>query len=244
MSRLALPVALLAFTLSAIAPARAETTPAKPFTNESEAGIVVTGGNSKSRSYNFKQSNSYEFDGNVLRFAGRFLGTKANGVESARSWDLGLRYERILSDRLSVFAGEKLESDVFAGYLQRYNTDVGAKYSIVKQEGLDWLAELGYRYVAEHRLSGPDKNSHFARVYSEANRAWNAGFSTKLWVELLPNFTDSSGYLLNTELSASAVLTSILSLKTGYLLKYNNLPAPGVAEKSDSQFTTSLVAKF
>lgn len=215
-----------------------------PFHNESEAGVVITTGNSKSQSYNFKQMSSYEFTGNVVKFNGRYLGTQSNGLESARSWSLGLRYERILSDKLSIFASETLESDVFAGYVQRYNTDVGGKYELMKQDDFNWFAEAGYRYTAEHRLIAPDANSHFIRLYTEANKKWNESVSTRLWVEGLPNLTTSDAYQLNTELSLSAVLTSIFSLKTAYAIKYNHLPAPGVLENTDSQFTTALVARF
>jgi hypothetical protein len=95
--------------------------------NESEAGVVITGGNAKAQSFNFLQLNQYRWESDRLRFDGRFLKSSASGVESARSWLLGLRYERSLVDHLSGFAGQNVESDVFAGFLQRYNTDVGAK---------------------------------------------------------------------------------------------------------------------
>ena len=236
------PLLIVLFTVCHLTPALgADTT---PFHNESEAGVVITSGNSRAQSYNFKQLNSYEFEGNVVKLTGHYLGTQSNGVESARNWGLGLRYERILSEKFSVFASESLESDIFAGYLQRYNTDVGGKTEIVKTEDFNWISEGGYRYTTENRLNPPNANSHFVRLYTELNRAWTKSFSTRYWLEVLPNLTDSQAYQVNSELSLSAVLTSLLSLKTAYGIKYNHLPAPGVLETTDSQFTTALVAKF
>ena len=40
------------------------------------------------------------------------------------------------------------------------------------------------------------------------------------------------------------MLTKILSLKTAYLVKYNNVPAPNATHQRDTLLTTSLVAKF
>jgi hypothetical protein len=42
----------------------------------------------------------------------------------------------------------------------------------------------------------------------------------------------------------SAVMNAVFSLKTGILVRYDHLPAPGVAYKTDTLFTTAIVAKF
>jgi putative salt-induced outer membrane protein len=81
-------------------------------------------------------------------------------------------------------------------------------------------------------------------VLTELMRAWTKTFSTKYWVEFLPNLSDSAGYRLNTELSGNAALSEIFSIKLGYLIRYNNTPPAGAAKQTDSTFTTALVAKF
>lgn len=217
---------------------------AEGFHNESEAGIVITSGNTRTQSLNFKQTDSYGWQSNVLTFKGNFLRTTTSGTENARYWTLGLRYDRVLSEHFNVYVGQAVESNLFAGYLQRYNTDLGGKYYFEKSEGFEWSAELGYRYTLENRLSGPNPRDHYVRGYTEAMRAWNQSVSTKLWVELLPNLTRSSDYQINTELSVSAALTEIFSVKSAYLVRFDHEPAPGALEKVDTLFTTSLVAKF
>src|SRR5690606_33484946 len=111
------------------------------FQNETEAGLVLTTGNSKSQSFNFKQSNRYSWTANMLKFDGRYLKASAGGVESARFWALGLRYERTFTERFLGFVGQDVESDVFAGYAQKYNSDIGPKYRLLMKPTFDWFVE-------------------------------------------------------------------------------------------------------
>lgn len=214
------------------------------FKNESEAGLVITSGNSESQSLSAKQQSSYTWGDNTAKFSASYLRSSSRGVESALYWTVGLRYERAFSHLLSGFLGQSVESDIYAGYKQRYNTDVGLKYHLIKEEDLKWLAEVGYRYMSENQVNGAKKTSHFARLYTEAERRWNESVSTKLWIEGLPNLNDSAAWQLNSELSLSAILTSVFSLKTAYLYKRNNKPAASAPKKTDTVLTTALVAKF
>ncbi len=211
--------------------------------NESEAGLVVTGGNAESESYSVRQLSRYQWEHDVLRFDGKFLSASSRGVESARNWLLGLRYERSLVESLSFFAGQSLESDVFAGFVQRYNTDAGAKYYFIKEEALTFFLEGGYRYAVENRFAGQLTQS-LLRLFTEASRDWTKTFSTRVSIEYLPNLTIAGFVQLNTELSASAALSEIFALKTGYTLRYRKIPVAPATRTTDTQFTTALVAKF
>lgn len=214
-------------------------------TNESELGVLVAKGNSDSESYNAKETVGVLWEEkNSLKFNGRYLQTKTSGVENARYWSTGIRYDRELNERLGLFLGELLESDKYASYNQKYNSDIGVKYALLKEPKLLWNAELGYRYTVENVLTGLQKKLHYARAYTEGIKEWHEGVSTKLWFEYLPNFTTGSDYQMNTELSISAALNNIFSIKSGYLLRYDNLPNPGAHAKTDKLFTTALVAKF
>ncbi len=213
------------------------------FSNESEAGVVLSTGNSSIRAFNFKQLNAYVWDANSVKFDGRFLGSTNNGAENARFFNLGLRYERALSDSFSLFAAETYQSDVFAGYDNRFNTDLGVKYNIVKDESTTWFVEAGYRHIAEKLVAGASNNRSNARVYTEATYLFTKSVSGKLWVEYIQSVENGKDALINTELSISVLLSEVLSLKTGYLLRYNNNPS-APAQTTDTTFTTSLVAKF
>ena len=214
------------------------------FANDSELGVVLTSGNSRAQSINFKQDDRYTWALDKVIGSYRYLSNSSNGAETARVWDGSVRYERVLTDSFSAYVAEGIEGDPYSGYDRRFNSDIGGKYSILKTKTLVWSGELGYRYTAEYRTTPPNLYSSFGRVYSEVNEDWTPTSSTKLWVEYLPNFSHPKSYLFNSEISLTTVLTTIISIKLGYLLKYNAAPATGITQKADTFFTTSLVAKF
>jgi putative salt-induced outer membrane protein len=211
--------------------------------NESQAGVVMTAGNTETTSLSFGEAASYAFDSNAFKITAAYLYQKSGEIVSGKSWNLGLRYERVLNEKLSVFLGETVEGNQFAGVNQRYSTDLGAKYSLVKEETLTWFAEAGYRYTKENLIL-TSRSLQYARAYTELEKKLNPTVSVKYWLEYLPNFTESKDWQLNTELSLSAAISSVFSVKSAYLLKYDSqINAPGLV-KTDKTFTTSLVAKF
>ena len=215
------------------------------FKNQSEAGVVLTGGNAKTQSWNIQSTSHYKLDKNAFRLKGSYLAAKQRDVESAEKWNLELRYERELDADLNGFLAQSVDGDKFAGILQRYNTDLGAKYFLIKKENdLNWLVEAGYRFTHEHNTSGVIQDFQKARVYTEVEKYWAATTSTKFSAEYIPNFTFADGWLLNSEASVTSALSTTLSVKTSYLINYNNSPSVLTAGRTDTTFTTSLVAKF
>lgn len=213
-------------------------------TNESELGISAANGNTKSQTYTARQVNDYKWANNVLSFKGRYLNGKANGVETARFITAGLRYENLVSHHFGFFLGETFEKDKFANIDRRLITDFGGKYRFIDSEATKFFSELGYRYMDERRLDETEAFSHYGRLYTEWAQQWNPSFSTKYWAEYLPNITENKDWQFNTELAFFAMLNSVFSMKTGILLRYDHFPAPGIVNKTDTLFTTALVAKF
>ncbi|MNJ91208.1 hypothetical protein D3C87_88550 [compost metagenome] len=216
---------------------------APPFKGEAEAGAVVVSGNTKSESYAAKAKATYTHEANVYSLFGHYLETAANGIPSAKNWDLGVRYERALSEHFSIYVGQKSESDTFAGYVQRDSSDIGLKYFIIKHDDRNWFTEAGYRYSKTLGVSGDDSYDNFGRFYTEYNQAFDKTLSFRYWAEYLPNFTEHDAYLANTEASLNVMLNSIFSLKFAYLLQYQNV-APATGEYTDTTTMMTLVAKF
>lgn len=214
------------------------------FTNESEVGIASANGNTKTQTYTVNQSNQYKWEKDTLGFKARYLNAKAQGEETARYFMTNLRYERSVSSRLGIFAAGTFEKDRFANIDQRRASDLGGRYHFIDIDAEKFFSDLGYRYLHEDRLDDTHAYSQYARLYVEWSRQWRESYSTKLWVEYLPNFTDQKDWLLNTEASLTVLMTEVFSLKSAILLRNDNSPAPGVDYKTDTLFTTSIVAKF
>lgn len=215
-----------------------------PLSHESELGLVLTSGNTDSESVSAKQITAYTWESqNLLKLEGKYLSAKTSGTETAKSWNLGLRYEKGIYENLSAFLGHSIESDRFAGFVQRNHFDVGLKYVFIKTENDELLNETGYRYTFDQKTAGDNGVTHFGRVYFEWTHNWQKTISHKLLVEYLPNFTTSSAYFLNVEPSLSMALNEIFSLKLAYLTKYQNAPQTG-KKQTDTVYTTVLAAKF
>jgi len=214
------------------------------FKNESEAGVVIANGNSHTQSYSVKSKSEVKNGPSTYSLVGNYLRASSNGVTSAESWLVGIRFEQALSDSLSAFVGQSVEGDKFAGILQRYNTDLGLKHYFYKlDKQFTWFAEGGYRFTKEHSTTAT-KNQQKARLYTEAEKYFSETVSSKLWAEYIPNFTVSQAWLFNSELSLSASINSVFAVKSAILLRYNNQPPVASAQKSDTTFTTALTAKF
>ena len=238
---------LILITLSLVSIAAKAQDAEKPWKAEAEAGIVASEGNTKSSSYLIKNITSYSFDAYIAKLNGSYLSNESrdnatNTTSSYEKWDIGLRLERDLTEKLGIFLAQNVESDKKAGIDRRFNTDVGAKYYVAKREGYYTFAELGYRYTTEEYTAGSEKSYDFIRAYIESEKKWTPTFTSKLWVEYLPNLDESEDYSVNGEASVNAALDNTFSIKTAYLVKYDNLPS--APYRTDSLFSTSLIAKF
>lgn len=224
--------------------------PAGKLAHESEAGVILTTGNSDTQTYSVKQTTGYEWTGNTVRFTGSYLLGKTSGTETAKKWDLGLRYERALFDSLSAFVGYQLDANPFSGTYLRHTVDVGGKYDLIKSETRVLLSELGYRVTAEKfttdngATSSGNLTNHMSRLYVEYKEGWTKSFSTKVSAEYLQSYTNTKDYRFNLEPAASMLLSEIFSVKLAYLFTFRNVPAVAGKKQTDTTFTTSLVAKF
>jgi putative salt-induced outer membrane protein len=214
------------------------------FHHESEAGVVLTSGNSDTQNYNLTQATTYGWGTNLATFSTRYLKGFARGQETARFWLLGLRFDRSMNARIGYYTGYILESDIFAGYDSRHNFDAGGKYSIVSGGDTDWSAELGYRYLNEKQIARGTKAFQLGRAFTQVKQPLREGVSVQAWIEYLHNFTVTDDFLLNTEASLTAALSSVFSFRTSYLLRYRNVPAKAGATKTDKTLTTAIVASF
>lgn len=214
-------------------------------THESEISTITTGGNQNVETYLFKTLNQYSFDSKLAKLGGHYTYGEANEEVSARDWDVNGKFEQMVSPHLAWYLGEIIEGFRFQGVKARYNSDAGFKYYFIKTDLRNFVSEVGYRYTIEDRYSpGENQFENKGRVFTEWNEKVSATFQYRLWAEYIPNFTNTSDYLVTYEASATAIMTSIFSLKVAYKGAYDEEPAIEGNKNYDYTWTTSLVAKF
>lgn len=229
---------------------------AADFSSVDSLGIVINGGNTTSKTFEVKSTNLLKInDLNQLKIGGHY--TYGSGVTdpvnkpnvqtlTARNWDLTTRYERILNPQFDLFVGQGIEGDQFANIEHRFNTDLGARYKFLNLESTKAFMEAGMRYTVEsYRDNSSTQHFWKGRLYSEILHKFNDSVSAKLWVEYLPNFTQSEDWNFRFEPSMSASLNKTFSVQLAFLGLYDNLPVGALrGRKFDYKYTTNLVAKF
>lgn len=221
---------------------------ASPWRHSSQLGVALSGGNSDSQTYSAKQATSYVWAKNTIRSTGHYLVGINAGTMAANNWHLDFRYERSLSERLSLYAGPGVEGDPFAGFESRWSGGLGARYwLIVGDKKRRYLStELGYQYQNQNNVAGTalaSVTSHFIRIFAEGATAFTKSVTGKISVELLPDLADTRNLLVNFEPVLSVELTEVLSLQLSLRGRYDGLPVAG-KEKFDWQYLTALVADY
>jgi putative salt-induced outer membrane protein YdiY len=214
------------------------------FSNESEASVVVSGGNTEIEVYNFETENTYTWEENEVKAGGHYTYGTSSGVLSARNWDLNARYDRSLSKMTGLFTAYEYEEDKFRGLNFRQNADLGFLFKSIRSDKQKLDFETGYRFSKEKNLKDITNELHKSRyAFSyqyKSDRAW----SFKIKSELLLNHTDKSDTIFNAEPSFNVSLSDIVSFKITYKAIYDNQPNEGVDKKYDYQVTSGLIAKF
>ncbi len=213
------------------------------YSNESELTVIMNGGNTESETWNTKTINTYVKNSNTFKLGGHYSYGKADKELNARNWDINTRYERSLNTKWSIFSAAQREEDVFASLDYRWNYDLGGAYSFIKTDKQSLHSEAGYRRTLESDLEGRKTNGSKLRIYTEYSKQQNENLFFKLWVEALPNLSESDDWQINFEPSLNFTVSKMLTLKVAYLHKYDNSPALDT-KNSDYQYTTSLIAKF
>ncbi|AGH94412.1 DUF481 domain-containing protein [Pseudobdellovibrio exovorus] len=212
---------------------------------ETEASSVVVSGNTSTETYGAKTANVYTLsETDLARIFGKYMRSTSGGTEQNNSWEAGLRYEKIFTkDLFSGFVQHKAEHDPYNGiFIQRDSSDVGVKYIFTKSENFDWFGELGYRYTKLYDATG-ESYINYARIYTQSDFKVTATTQAKLWFEYLPNLKTSNADLYNAEASISVMISEMFSLKTAYLVNYNESTLSPL-KKMSSTWTTALVAKY
>jgi putative salt-induced outer membrane protein len=218
------------------------------FKGESEASAIIVSGNTNTETIGAKTKNTWAVtDLDLATAFGTYLNTKSAGTVSGKSWIAGLRYERVITkDVFSGYVQQMAEHDPYNGvFTQRDSTDIGAKYFFTKFDDLTWFGEFGYRYssIYDGVVTSDKSSANYLRAYTEVASKFNVSTSGKLWLEYLADLKNSDKSLWNAEASLTAIMTSMFSFKTSFLVKHNEGAAVG-SKKDTTTWTTALVANY
>lgn len=174
---------------------------------------------------------------------GNAINGSTDGKESANLLATGLRGDWKPPGRLSVYALTDFDRNRFANISRRFQEGAGLGYTLIDRPMHRLTTELGSQFVQQRNLDGVSDNFLAGRAAEVYRYTFRASSYAEERLEYLPNFETTQDYRMNGEASVVAPLSRHLALKLGYVVRFDNLPEPGV-EKTDRFFTSGLQIAF
>ena len=166
-----------------------------------------------------------------------------DGEESANLLAIGLRGDWKPHGRLSVYSLVNYDRNRFANLGRRFEEGGGLGYTMIDRPRHRLTTELGSQFVQQRNLDRETDNFLAGRAAGFYRYTIKENTYVEERVEYLPNFEDNEDYRVNGEANVVAPLSRHLSLKLGYVVRFDNLPEPGV-KKTDRFFTSGLQVAF
>ena len=166
-----------------------------------------------------------------------------DGEESASLLAIGVRGDWKPAGRLSVYSLVNYDRNRFANIGRRFEEGAGLGYTMIERPRHKLATELGAQFVQQRNLEKVSDSflaGRAAELYRYTFRE-NTYFEER--VEFLPNLETNEDYRVNGEASLVAPLSKHLSLKLGYVVRFDNLPEPNV-KKTDRFLTSGLQVAF
>ncbi len=176
------------------------------------------------------------------QFVNAINGT-TDGEESASLLAAGLRGDWKPHGRLSVYTLVNYDRNRFADIGRRFEEGAGLGYSLIDRPRHRLTTELGSQFVQQRNLERVSDNFLAGRAAEFYRYTIKENTYAEERVEYLPNFETNQDYRVNAEASLVAPLSRHLSLKLGYVVRFDNLPEPDV-KKTDRFFTSGLQVSF
>jgi putative salt-induced outer membrane protein len=239
MSKSMLAALSAAALVSLVAIGAAAQDPPKPREFTADVGFVNTTGNSDVTSFNLGEK--------LILRAGRWehkqqLGSvygSQDGEQTSNLLFANVRSDLALNSRLAVFGFVGYDRNTFAGISRRLEEALGLAVKLVTRDSDIWTMEAGLASNQQRSVDGTTLN--FASIRS--GTMYRHNFTTASYfvqtVEFLPSLEESDDYRINSETAFVAPISTHVSMKVGYVVRYDNLPEPGKLS-SDRIFTSGL----
>ena len=217
----------------------------KKWSDQAELSFVDTGGNTDVTSLSAKNLLKYNFN-DELQTAWKLgaLYGQSDGEKNAESYFSDLRLDYLFAQHLYSFVNAGWSKNKFAGFDSRYYVGPGAGYKFLVGPKHFLLAEVSLNYVNETYIDDTDKDYLRGRAFTEYEYAFTDKNKFSQSVEYLYDFDDRNNYNVNSETALISALNNYLSLKTSYVVNYDNQPVPSTLKETDTILSVTLVVNF
>lgn len=181
-----------------------------------------------------------------------FFYGEANDKVNTNFWNAGLRGDRTVADRISLFVASRYDRNVVQGIENRFQQGFGVTMKAVEQPRQKLHVALGGSLFSQQLTEGSvakvSRAFPAARAAIDFRRQLTDLAYVQQTAEYLPALGDTAtSYFVNSESSVVAPLSKSVGLKVGYVIRYNSEPPirNNVALRStDTFFSSGLTLTF
>ncbi len=217
----------------------------KKWKNEAELSYVQTGGNTEVTTLSFKNRLDYQFTERLKSTwkLGALYG-ESDGEQTAERYRTELRTDYTIKKKLYLYINAGYLTDEFAGLDDRYYGGLGTGYHFLDGPKHFLSSELGLNYSQEEYIDDTEQTFTEGRAFVSYEYAMGDHSRFSQGVEYLYDFTESENYRINSDTAVKVQINTILSLKVGYEVHFDNAPTPETLDETDTRFYTAIVANI
>lgn len=215
----------------------------KPWKFSSETSYINTTGNTRTETIGTKNAFDYDWTKTALRTKANAMGSQEDRKTTAENYFAEEKYEWKFKKPNYLFQLGSWEKDRFAGIDHRLTAGGGLGRKLLDLKRHSLIFELGLQHSWEDRRKARSEKFGSARAYADYHWILSETAEFSQSVEYLDDFESSDAYRVNAITAIKTALTTHLSFKASYEIKYNNDPPPLIT-KTDTQTILALVIDF
>jgi putative salt-induced outer membrane protein len=203
--------------------------PPKRYEFNGTLGFSQTRGNAEALAANVSNKFRYGIAGWSMQQDLAFFYGKANGKINTNFWNGGLRGDRVLHQRMSVFLAARYDRNQLQGITNRFQQGFGLNLLAIDDKQNRLNVSLGGSLFQQELTAG--STVRLPRAFPAARAAFDyrRRFTGLAYIqqnaEYLPAVGDTAtSYFVNTETAVVAPLSKSVGLKVGYVIRYNSDP--------------------
>jgi putative salt-induced outer membrane protein len=209
-----------------------------------DLGLVNASGNANFLSFNMGEKYSHTFGPRfTLGENLKVLYGKTEGKTTTESYDVGVRGDYSLTQRVAVFGLVRYQRDPFAGLAERWFGGPGASFNAIQSPRDTLRVESGLTSQSERSTANVTQTFGAARTAAGYKHLFAAkSYFTEVF-EWVANLKTSEDQRLNSETALTAPLSTQIGLRLSYVVRFDNQPEPGF-KKTDRILTTGVQIAF
>lgn len=237
---LALCLPVLAVPSAAL---RAQDEARDPLRLQADLGLVNTAGNSAVTTLNVGEK--LTLTRNRFTFTQQFAVIYGRTGDSTitNQWKASVRQDYRFATHVGAFVRGGFERNTTAGIARRFEEAAGLKATFLDRERTTLESELGAALNQQTATTDVTENFASGRAAVLFRQYVTATAFVTEDLEVLPNLDNTDDVRVNSETSLTAPISSRISVKLTYTVKFDNVPQPGF-EKTDRIFSAGIQVVF